>query len=296
MILVVRALAREESAAPAVRQRALHEAHDVAGAANPIGYVEDAGRVEQQPGHARLILEHLLGVRAGPVASGRVTKHAAVDIVHHRAREECGQRAAHDVSECILTRRDIAGEREPQGGEVQKLAVPAKPAVLGVVLAEDLVRHPLRGRGIGLVPIRRRFVTPCRRGSGGACHQFVISLTKGVCGVAKHAQHQIGRDIRAARQDLAGWCEQCRCRPSIQVVAIVDVRPSIRIHLDRDRPLHDGRDDVGACVRRLLHHGTSMTPRCTDVQQHGTPLVGRALECFSAPLLPRHRGSLRMIV
>ena len=37
VILVVGALAREKSTTPAVRQRALHEAHDVAGAANPIG-------------------------------------------------------------------------------------------------------------------------------------------------------------------------------------------------------------------------------------------------------------------
>src|SRR5579863_4098341 len=100
--------------------------------------------------------------------------------------------------------------------------------------------------------------------------------------------------ISAAIKRLAIGREKRRERPSAlpadrlhrRLVANVDVRTLVAVHLHRDEVLIHDRGNFRIVIRLAVHHMAPVAPHRANIEQHGLVLALRRSESFRAPLSP----------
>src|SRR5206468_562373 len=102
--------------------------------------------------------------------------------------------------------------------------------------------------------------------------------------------HRVGRDVRAAVDDLAIGGEERGRWPAAHVVAPVDVRTLVVIDAHRHESFVRKTDDFGIAVARLVHDVTPVAPHRADREKHRFVGNLRFLEGLLAPRSPCDLG------
>ena len=192
-------------------------------------------------------------------------------------------------------------EQQRHRAGVRKLGAPSESAVhriehlghLGDRVLEHLERR-LAGRGLVQVvadhaPHRLRL-------------RLHLSAPRAICvehalehgTEAGPAMRAVGRKVGAAVEHLAGGREKGRQRPAAlpgqrlhrPLVAGVDVRPLVPVHLDADEVLVQELGECRILVGLAVHHVAPVAPDGADVEQHGAVLRAGGLEGLVAPGIP----------
>ena len=103
-----------------------------------------------------------------------------------------------------------------------------------------------------------------------------------------------GRKISATVKRLAIGSEKRGKRPSAlaahglhgNLIAAVNVRALVAIHLHGDEMLVYDRGDFGIVVRFAVHHMAPVAPHCANVEQHRFVVALRRGKRLFAPLAP----------
>ena len=113
----------------------------------------------------------------------------------------------------------------------------------------------------------------------------------------RHPHPIVGRKISSSVKRLAIGCKKSRERPpplsahraDRGLIAAVNIRTLISIHLHRDEVLIHDRGNSRIVIGLAVHHMAPVAPHRPNIEQHRLVLVLRQCERLLAPLMPLNR-------
>ena len=264
----------------------IHPAHHVADHSVVARLRERAMRLRVDREQLGVVLEHLLVMRDIPFTRCRVTEEAALDLVVHAARGHRAERLVQHVREVRVAVASVFIEQEAKEADLRELGRPAEAAELRVVLSADQ-------RADGVDDVRRQLAALrlARRGLvlaqlSDATGDLLAFGGPHLVDAVQRLPHLLGRDVRAAVDDLALRREEDGAGPAAHVVAAVHVGALVVVDAHRDVAVVDDLDDVGDAVAGLVHDVTPVAPHCADREQHGLVRLARLAERGITPRAP----------
>jgi hypothetical protein len=264
----------------------------------------DGERAEQEPGEPvglliepreqlRVVDEHALVVRLGPVGAGRVAEEAAV---HRVAQPGC-----RDRSHGAHAERLAAIDEEPKHGDDGELRRPAEAAVDGILplLEPGDDRGEIMGKHRPLRPGRRereRELLSLRLDLGAPVPPGVVDrlehLAKG-----RHARRRRRRPVGARVEGTAPWGDEHGQRPA-EVrresarrgeVGRIHFGVLLTVHLDGDETVVEPCREHRIAETLARHHVTPVTRGIADRHEHGDVASRGLSEGLRPPAPPVHR-------
>ena len=248
-----------------------------------------------------VVVRHLLEVGHDPFGVDAVAVEAAAELVVDATARHAVEGAVEDAARRLARVVGPAVQQQRHRAGVRKLGAPSESAVhrieypghLGDRVLEHLERR-LAGRGLVQVVahhaphrLRLRLHLSAPRAIG-----VEHALEHGA--EAGPAMRAVGREVGAAVEHLAGGREKRRQRPAAlpgqrlhrPLVAGVDVRPLVPVHLDADEVLVQELGERRILVGLAVHHVAPVAPDGADVEQHRAVLRAGGREGLVAPGIP----------